>query len=149
MKTLQFSTLIHAKRSIVWDVMLEPNSFKVWTGEFAEGSYFEGSWGKGEHIRFLIPDGSGMTSVIAENRLHEFLSIQHVGYVKDGVDDTESEEIRSWAPAFENYTFTDSGTSTALHIDVEVLPEFEAYMLRTWPKALESLKALCESRSGG
>jgi ADP-ribosylglycohydrolase len=38
------------------------------TCPFMEGSYFEESWNAGERIRFLAPDGTGMTSVIAENR---------------------------------------------------------------------------------
>lgn len=102
MKTLHFTTLIHASREAVWNVMFAPETYKIWTAEFSEGSYFEGSWAKGERIRFLSPDGCGMTSVIAENRPHEFLSIRHLGIIKDGVEDTESEEARSWAPAYEN-----------------------------------------------
>lgn len=58
-----------------------PETFKAWTAEFAEGSYFEGSWNAGRKIRFLVPDGSGMTSTIAESRPHEFISIKHLGIV--------------------------------------------------------------------
>lgn len=89
-----------------------------------------------------------MTSVIAENRPHEFLSIRHLGIIKDGVEDTESEEARSWAPAFENYTFSASGTSTELAVDMDVTPEFEEYMVETWPKALAKLKAISEAGAG-
>jgi len=144
MKTLHYATVIDAPRKHVWDVMLGPETFKTWTAPFAEGSYFEGSWDKGQTIRFLIPDGSGMTSMIARNRPYEFLSIKHLGIVKDGIDDTESEAARSWAPAYENYTFADAGTGTELKIDVDAAPDFEAFMEDAWPKALEKLKALCE-----
>jgi hypothetical protein len=125
--------------------MLGPETFKAWTSAFAEGSYFEGSWDAGRKIRFLVPDGSGMTSMIAENRPYEFISIRHFGVVKDGIDDTESEAARTWAPACENYTFTDLGTSTELQVDVESPPDFEAFMADTWPLALAKLKALCEA----
>ncbi len=101
-----------------------------------------------ERIRFLSPDGCGMTSVIAENRPHEFLSIRHLGIIKDGVEDTESEEARSWAPAYENYSFSASGTATELAVDMDVTPEFEEYMVKTWPKALAKLKAISESGAG-
>jgi uncharacterized protein YndB with AHSA1/START domain len=147
MKTLHFATVIRASRATVWDVMLAPDTFRLWTAEFIEGSYYEGSWELGARIRFLAPDGNGMASVIAENRPHEFLSIKHVGYVKDGVEDTESEMVRSWAPAYENYTLSDAGTSTELAVDNDVTPEFEAYMTKVWPLALARLKKLCEARA--
>ncbi|HSK10558.1 MAG TPA: hypothetical protein VK911_13345 [Vicinamibacterales bacterium] len=149
MKTLHFATTIHAARETVWETMLGPDTFKLWAAEFAEGSYFEGSWAEGERIRFLAPDGSGVTSVIAENRPHEFLSIKHLGFIKGGVEDTDSEEVRSWAPSFENYLLSDAGSSTGLQVDIDVTPEFEEYMTKTWPKALATLKVICEGRSAG
>jgi len=145
MKTLHFAAFIHANREAVWNAMLAPETYKIWTAEFSEGSYFEGSWAKGERIRFLSPDGCGITSVIAEHRPHEFLSIRHLGIIKDGVEDTESEEARSWAPAYENYSLSASGSSTELAVDMDVTPEFEEYMVKTWPKALAKLKAISES----
>jgi hypothetical protein len=147
MKTLHFATIIHARREAVWDVMFAPETYRLWTAEFTEGSYFEGSWAKGARIRFMSPSGGGMTSIIAENRPCEFMSIKHLGYVKDGFDDTESESIRNWAPAFENYSLADADGSTELKVDIEITEEFEGYMARTWPKALTSLKGICEARA--
>jgi uncharacterized protein YndB with AHSA1/START domain len=149
MKALHFTTLIQAPRETVWDTMLGPATYRIWTAAFAEGSYFEGSWDQGQRIRFLAPDGRGMTAQIAENREHEFVSIKHLGYVKDGIDDTESEEVRSWAPAFENYSFMNEGAATRVNVDMDITPDFEEYMLKTWPVALAKLKALCESLSNG
>ena len=42
--------------------MLDPENFKIWTAEFCEGSYFEGSWAKGSKIKFLTPDGENIHS---------------------------------------------------------------------------------------
>ncbi|MDO9387428.1 MAG: hypothetical protein Q7T65_12080 [Thiobacillus sp.] len=145
MKTLHYSATINAPRKLVWDVMLGAKTFTSWTSAFAEGSYFEGSWDEGQKIRFLIPDGSGMVSMIARNRPYEFISIQHLGVIKDGIEDTQSEAARNWAPAYENYTFSDAGTATGLKIDVDAPPDFEAFMEDAWPKALAKLKALCEA----
>lgn len=147
MKTLHYATVINAPRKLVWDVMLGADTFKAWTAEFAPGSYYEGAWDAGRQIRFLVPDGSGMTSMIAENRPYEFVSIKHLGIVKDGIADTESDAARSWASAYENYTFSDLGPSTALKVDVDVAPDFEAFMEDAWPRALAKLKALCEERA--
>lgn len=145
-KKLHFSTVIQAPRDVVWKTMLEPETFRQWTAEFAYGSYYEGSWGQGERIRFLAPDGNGMISRIAENRLHEFVSIEHLGFIKDGVEDTQSEAVRAWVPAFENYTLSREGNATRLDVEMDVTSNFEAEMARTWPKALVKLKAICEAR---
>ncbi len=145
MKTLHFSTVIQATPKTVWNTLFAPDTYRQWTAEFAEGSHFEGSWAKGEIIRFLGPDGGGMIAVIADNRPHEFLSIKHQGYIKDGIEDTTSPEVLSWTPAFENYTLSALGTSTELKIDMDCSEKWEDYMVRTWPKALASLKAICES----
>ena len=144
MKSLRFATTIHAPRKAVWDAMLAPDTYRIWTAPFMEGSQYEGSWEKGARIRFLGPDGSGMASVIEESRPHEFLSIRHLGFVKDGVEDLESEAVKGWAGCHENYSFSDAGTSTQVTVDLDVTPEFEDYMVKTWPRALSALKGICE-----
>jgi hypothetical protein len=144
-KKIQFSARIAAPRPLVWDTLLGPETYRDWTSAFEEGSYYEGSWDEGQKIRFMAPDGKGMVARVAKNRLHEFLSLQHLGFIKDGVEDTESEAVRAWAPAYENYTFRDTGGATELTIDLDVTPDFEGYMLKTWPKALARLKDLCEA----
>ena len=88
-----------------------------------------------------------MLAVIAENRPHEFLSIKHLGQVKDGVEDTESDEVRAWAPAFENDSLSPDGSRTRLDVELDVLPDFEEYMTKTWPKALARVKAISEART--
>jgi uncharacterized protein YndB with AHSA1/START domain len=94
MKTLTFSIRIAASPQTVWATLTAPETYKAWTAAFIDGSYFEGSWAAGERIRFLSPDGGGLTSVIAENRPHEYISIKHLGEVKQGVDDTDSPPAR-------------------------------------------------------
>lgn len=145
MKRLRFESTIHAARATVWETMLGPETYRRWTAAFSEGSYYEGSWETGARIRFLAPDGNGMLSVIAESRPCEFLSIQHLGMIKDGIEDTTSDAVKAWAGAFENYSFSDSGTATRLEVTIDVTPDFEDYMNRTWPKALAALKDLCET----
>lgn len=146
--TLEFDVFIQAPRSTVWDAMLGAAPYKNWTSAFCEGSYYDGSWGQGERIRFLSPGGDGMSAVIAENRRHEFISIRHLGQISAGVEDFTSESVRSWAPADENYTFADVQGGTQLQVRVDVTPEFEPYMRDTFPKALQRLKALCEGGRG-
>jgi hypothetical protein len=145
MKKLHFSTLIQAPRSEVWDTLIGAETYRDWTSVFCVGSYFAGSWNTGDRIQFLAPSGDGMAAVIAENRLHEFISIKHIGTIASGVEDTTSESVRAWAPAFENFTFTEFGNDTELTVDLDILEQHQQYMLDTYPKALARLKLICEA----
>ena len=146
-KTLFFSVLIQSPRRVVWNMMLGPDGYSVWTAAFMEGCYFSGSWEKGEKIHFLAPGGDGMTSVIAENRPYEYVSIQHLGEISAGVEDTTSPKVLAWAPAYENYSFTDSGAGTEVTVALDTAAEWEKFMMNTYPKALALLKESCESHS--
>jgi len=146
-KTLNFSIEIQAPRDRVWQAMLFSPTYDQWTSAFCEGSRYEGGWNPGDRIRFLTPSGEGMVSEVVENRRGEFVSIRHLGEIRDGTEDTTSERVRAWAPAYENYTYIDSGQGTLVRVDVDVVGEYEQFMLDTFPKALQSLKAICESAS--
>jgi hypothetical protein len=36
---------------LVWETMLSPDGYRVWTAAFTEGSYFSGSWEQGQKIQ--------------------------------------------------------------------------------------------------
>jgi uncharacterized protein YndB with AHSA1/START domain len=146
MSSIHYSITIKAPKEKVWNTMLQQETYRIWTSAFGEGCYYEGSWEQGQKIHFLGADGSGgMTSVIAENQPYRYLSIKHLGIVKDGIDDTESPEAITWASAYENYTFAEREDSTELKVEMSGIPaEFEQYMTDAWPKALAKLKSLCE-----
>ena len=127
--------------------MLDDATYREWTKPFEPTSYYEGNWEEGSKILFLsdTPGGQmGMVSRIKENRPYEFLSIEHLGIVKDGVEDTESEEAKAWAPAFENYTFTEKDGGTEVSVDMDIDDEHKAMFEDVWPKALAVLKELAE-----
>lgn len=147
MKTLNFSTTINAPAKKVWDMMLEPESYKIWTSAFAEGSTYKGSWEKGAKIQFIDPkSGDGMYSEIADNRPYEYISIKHLGMLKNGQPDHESEEAKNWKDGYENYTLTEENGKTKLDIEMimEPHPEYEAMFSEMWPKALAILQELAE-----
>jgi hypothetical protein len=85
-----------------------------------------------------------MVSAIKENRPYDYISIEHRGLYKDGVEDTTSEEAKKWAPAYENYTFTSKDGGTELSIDMEAEEEYVPMFKEMWPKALQILKELSE-----
>lgn len=144
MKTLEFEVTIRASRSLVWDTMLGPEGYRAWTAAFCEGSHYVGSWEVGAKIRFLAPSGDGMASEIAESRPHEFVSIRHLGVFEKGVEDTTSDKVRAWAPAYENYTFSETPEGCRVLVTLDTAAEWEQVMLETYPKALASLQRLCE-----
>jgi hypothetical protein len=148
MEKLQFKIDINAPKEKVWDTMLEDRTYRIWTEEFTPGSHYIGSWDEGSKILFLGPanDGKlgGMVSRIKENKLHKFISIEHLGEVLDGVEDTTSDRVKIWAGALENYTFIDKGDKTELVVDLDINEEFKEMFEGMWPKALQKLKELCE-----
>ena len=132
MKKIHSEITINASPETVWNVMLEDDTYRKWTSAFAEGSHYEGSWKQGEKMLFLDPEGTGMVSIIAELRPHEFISLEHIGIIQDGIEDTESEDAKKWAPAFENYTFEEVKGKTKLSIDMDILDEFEEMFTEMW-----------------
>lgn len=86
-----------------------------------------------------------MVGVIAENREHEFVSIKHLGYVHKGVDDTESDAVKDWAPAYENYTLNEVSGGTELVVEMEITSAEEGYFDGVMPKALNIIKKLAET----
>ena len=148
MSKLNFSIVIDAPISKVWDTMLEDKTYRIWTEEFSPGSHYIGNWNQGSKILFLGPsnDGklAGMVSRIKENKLHKYISIEHLGEVYDGVEDTTSERVKDWAGALENYTFINKDGKTELVVDLDINAEFKEMFEGIWPKALQILKSLCE-----
>lgn len=152
MKQVHYEIFIDAPVKTVWHTMLDDDTYRAWTSVFDPTSRFEGSWEEGSEIHFLGsgPDGTGgggMASRIAAHRPYEFISIEHIGIINNGVVDTTSEEVKKWAPAFENYTFTEVDGGTELAIDMDLDEEHEAMFGELWPKALQRLKELAEGRA--
>ncbi len=150
MEKLHFTITIDAPVETVWNTMLGDETYRQWTVPFNEGSYYQGDWSPGSKILFLgpNPDGSGeggMVARIADNRQYEFISIEHLGMIANGVEDTTSDEVKKWTPAFENYTFVNNGDTTEVRIDMDSNEEYSVMFSEMWPRALQKLKDLAES----
>jgi hypothetical protein len=149
-KTMQFSVVINAPREKVWRTMLDREAYKVWAEAFMAGSDFVGDWKEGSKILFVAPDPSGkmsgMVSKIQKSTPHEYVSIVHLGLVKDGVEDVTSPDAKAWAGATERYTFNSQPSGTELRVDLEGnFGDLEKYFLDVWPKALQKVKQLAEA----
>lgn len=145
METKEFKVTIDAPKEKVWNTLWNDTTYREWTSVFAEGSRAESDWEKGSKILFTDGKGSGMVSVIAEKIPNEFMSFKHLGEVKDGVEDTTSDKVSQWAGAFENYTLKTIDGKTELIVDMDISNDFADYFLKTFPVALDKVKAIAEN----
>jgi hypothetical protein len=103
-------------------------------------------WKEGDKVLFLGGDGtSGMVSRIARNVPNEFMSFEHLGEMKDGVEDTTSDRVKGWAGSHENYTLKGEGTGTELTVELDINEEFKEMFSGLFPKAIDKVKQLAEA----
>lgn len=144
---MNYTQIIDAPREKVWKTLWEDATYRQWTAPFSEGSRAETDWKKGSKILFLDGNGAGMVSRVEENIPNEYMGITHIGVVANGVEDYDSEEVKQWIGAFENYTLKDKNGATELLVELggaTIPEEFVVYMEKTWPVALEKLKEIAE-----
>jgi hypothetical protein len=85
-----------------------------------------------------------MVSRIRDMVPGQYVSIEHIGILKDGIEVFEGPDVESWAGALENYTLIPNGNQTVVKIELDSNPDFLDYMNNTWPPALAELKKICE-----
>jgi uncharacterized protein YndB with AHSA1/START domain len=146
---LHFSIDINAPKQKVWDTMLQDATYREWTKVFNDkGSWFEGDWREGSKILFVGPDQngktSGMVSRINVHRPYEYVSIEHLGFIHDGKEDTTSAAVKQWVPAFENYAIKESNGVTRVDVDMDTTEEYRQMFDEKWPQALQRLKEIAE-----
>ena len=144
MEKMTFKATINAPREKVWETLWGDETYRKWTVPFSPDSQVTTDWKQGSKAIFHDGTGSGMVAVIEENRQNEFMSIKHLGMIKDGVEDLDSAEVRDWAGAHENYTLTESGGATELVVDIDITEKYKEMFEKMWPKALAELKTLAE-----
>ena len=145
MEKLHFTQTINAPKEKVWSSLWDEESYRKWTSAFSPSSYAKSDWKEGSKILFLDGEGSGMVSRIEALRPNEFMSFKHLGEVKDGVEDTESDKVKAWAGAFENYTLKEVDGKTELSVDIDMNAEHMEIFNQMFPKALAQLKTIAES----
>ncbi len=141
MQTLHFTTTIHAPVSKVRDSMLDHPSYEQRTTAFSPWSTYTWSREQWSDITFGDGSGQGMIAKIAHNKLHKYISIQHLGQVNEDKTTTMFE----WE-SFENYSFTTiDANTTKIDIEMTAMPDERVAMFNDMrPKALQLLKDLCE-----
>ncbi|MBB5620937.1 uncharacterized protein YndB with AHSA1/START domain [Pedobacter cryoconitis] len=145
MKKMEFSITINALPEKVWEVIIGKDTYDLWTAAFAAGSTVKTDWKNGSKALFLDGKGNGMVSEIVESIPGKFLSIHHLGEVKNGVEDPTTYKGEEWGDALENYTLEPvNDNQTLWRVNMDMNDEYVDYMNKTWPLALQKVKELAE-----
>jgi hypothetical protein len=144
MEKINFSISINAPKEKVWKVLWDDATYTKWTSVFCEGSSAVTDWKEGSKVLFLDGKGSGMVSKIETKKPNEFMSFKHLGEVKNGVEDTTSEQVKQWAGCLENYMLKEANGVTTLTVDMDIVDEFKDYFMKAFPGGLEQVKQLSE-----
>lgn len=147
MKKMEFSITINASPLRVWETIIGKDTYNQWTAAFAEGSTVKTDWKKGSKALFLDGKGNGMVSEIVESIPGKFLSIRHLGEVRDGKEDPTTYQGEEWGEALENYTFKEVDGKTVWFVHMDMNDQYVQYMNDTWPLALAKVKELAENKA--
>ena len=145
MEKLNFSIDINAPKEKVWKILWDNATYPKWTEVFCEGSHAVTDWQEGSKVLFLDGKDNGMVSKIETLKPNEFMSFKHLGGVKENVEDTTSEKVKSWAGALENYSLKENNGATTLKVDMDIVDEYKDYFLKTFPNGLQKIKELSEN----
>ncbi len=145
MERKEFKISINAPKEKVWKTLWDDTTYRKWTSVFSPTSYADTDWKEGSKVLFLDDKGEGMVSKIETIRPNEFMSFKHLGEVKNGVENTETDKVKGWAGAMENYTLKEANGITELSVEIDLAEDFEKYFMETFPKALEQVKVLAEN----
>ncbi|RZK92154.1 MAG: SRPBCC domain-containing protein [Pedobacter sp.] len=144
MERIFFKIEIDAPKERIWDILWNDTTYPIWTAIFSEGSRAETDWQKGSKVLFLNAEGNGMISKIADHIPNEYMSIQHLGTYNNGVEDYDSEEVKKWGDAFENYKLSAKDGKSLLSVEMDTDDEYKGYFEEKWPVALVKVKELAE-----
>ena len=146
MQKINLSTSINATKEKVWQALWADENYRKWTSAFCEGSYAEtDNWKEGSEVKFLDPKGSGMISKVVANKPNEFMSFEHLGEIKEGVEDRTGDKVKEWVGARENYALKETADGTTLYVDMDIADEYKDMFSAMWPEALDKIKALAEN----
>lgn len=147
MGKVYFSTVIHAPKEKVWQVLWGQTTYPVWTEPFGAGSRVETDWEEGSRVLFLNSENEGMVARIAKKDENDFMSFEHLGMVdKNGNEDFESEKVKSWAGSREDYTLKEADGKTELQVELDLEESHEGFFGDTFPRALQRVKELSEDK---
>jgi uncharacterized protein YndB with AHSA1/START domain len=150
METLSYEKIIDAPKQKVWDILWGDETYSEWTKFFnpSSPSQMKSDWKVDGKTYFVNAEGEGMVSTIDSLDEPDQIIFKHLGMIdKNGVEDTESMEVKQWSGCFEKYILIDFGRKTKLHAEVQVEKEWQDTMNTGFIKGLEIVKNLAEENN--
>lgn len=144
METLSYMIMIESSLQKVWNVLWGDETYGQWTQYFNPGSQVKSDWKIGGKTYFLNAEGNGLVSTIGSLQQPHYVVFKHLGVLKDGVEDTQSREVKEWSGSFERYFLTEFGGKTKLYIEVQAEKHRREAMDAGFTKGLETVKQLAE-----
>jgi hypothetical protein len=119
MKKLEYNINIASPPKKVWNIMLQPGTYKEWANASWPDSFYEGKWAEGENVRFISEDGSGTLATIESYKPHNYISAKHIAILnRGGIEDRESDVAKGWIGITESYTFKEKDDTTDLKVEI-------------------------------
>ena len=143
-KTIKKDITINATAQKVWDVLIKEEYNAQWYECFSPGTKAETDWQTGSKVRFVDPDGNGITGVITANEPAKLLYITYKGFIDKGQEDFDSDMAKTYSGTTEIYTLTESDGKTSLDIEAPMGDEYYEEMSKAWEEALKLIKQLSE-----
>ena len=144
MQTLSYEIEIHASKQKVWEILWQKETYQAWTQFFSCNSTMQSELKVGGKTYFYDDKGDGMISTIERLDEPNVIIFKHIGMIQDGEEDTESEDVKSWAGALEKYMLFDLDDVTQLYVEVDIQPEYIEMMNQGFEKGLALVKQLAE-----
>ncbi|ROI09983.1 SRPBCC domain-containing protein [Chryseobacterium sp. H3056] len=146
METLNYEMYINAPIQDVWNLLWNEETYQQWTQFFAEGSQFKSDWKVGGKTYFTDKSGDGMVSTIVSLNEPTEVVFSHLGTYKNGVEDTQSRDVKQWSGTEEKYFLraVDDNT-TELRAIVHADENLVDMMNTGFNKGFELLKKIAES----
>jgi uncharacterized protein YndB with AHSA1/START domain len=142
MKEMQFQVDINASKEKVWNTLWRDETFRQWASVIDPETYMIGDLIEGGELQFISSRGGyGVTSLIEELTVNEFLLLRHSA---DTQEEGKQEREKEWTGGEESYRLAEKGTTTTLIVTFDVPLEQEVYFKINYPKALERVKELTE-----
>ena len=147
LKKLEASIQIEAPKEKIWDVLLQDQTYRIWTSVFSPNSFAEtDGWKAGSTVYFKDGAGNnGMISQISEHRPTECIVFAHQGMLRDGQEIFDGPEVADWKGSTEAYYLTPSGNGHQLRIEQYLTEQHLDWFQNAWKQALEKIKELSES----
>ena len=146
METLNYEIHINAPIQKVWDLLWDQETYPIWTQFFMPDSQMKSDWKIGGKTYFLDQAGNGMVSTIESLDEPNEVVFRHLGTLKDGVEDTESKEVKDWSGAEEKYFLRSiDENTTEVRAITHINGEYEEHMNNGFNQGFAMLKNLAES----